>query len=109
MDYASLGSLAVAFVALIISIFNTSKRDTKEVSTQIAMMMTKLDNIYIDLRELKTVREEMREDIRKNYTDIIKLKETMKSALAKINDWKQITEQYGLRVNRGHNHETDHK
>ena len=108
MDYASLGSLAVAFIALVISIFNASKKETKEFSMQMATIMVKLDNISGEIRDFKTVREEMRLEIRENRDDIIKVKETLRSALAKIDDWKQVTEK-GLTAKGGVIHESDHK
>ena len=91
MDYAGIGSLLVAFVALVISIFNTSKRDTKEVSTQMATIVAKLDNILNDIHDLKVGREEMRRDIMDNHDEIVKINESLKSA------WNRIDEMRGVR------------
>ena len=84
MIYFSAGSMAVAFVALLLSIYNNGRKETKEVSEDIAKIMTRLDDLTGDVREIKDdFRREMA-DLKASYASdhdrIIKLEMSMETA-----------------------------
>lgn len=89
MDFTSIGSLVVAAVALILSIWNTSKKDNKESTSQITMMMAKLDSISDDIRDLKKDVSDMRASIQDNHDRVLKLEMSLETA------WKRIDELRG--------------
>ena len=89
MDYASIGSLIVAAVALLVSLWNTSKKDNKENTSQITMMMAKLDSISDDIRDLKKEVSDMRQSIQDNHDRVLKLEMSLETA------WKRIDELRG--------------
>ena len=86
MDVVSAGSLIIAFVALVMSIWNTSKKDSKEHTQQITMVMAKLDSISEDIKDLKKDVSDMRVSIQDNHDRIIKLEMSLSTA------WKRIDE-----------------
>lgn len=91
MDYASIGSCIVAAIALIISIFSSSKKATKEDTSQVTMMMAKLDSISDDIRDLKKDVSDMRASIQDNHDRVLKLEISLETA------WKRIDELRGTK------------
>lgn len=89
MDFTSVGSLVVAAIALILSIWNTQKKDSKESTSQITMMMAKLDSISEDIRDLKKDVTDMRVSIQDNHDRVLKLEMSLDTA------WKRIDELRG--------------
>ena len=89
MDFTSVGSLVVAAIALILSIWNTQKKDSKESTSQITMMMAKLDSISEDIRDLKKDVTDMRVSIQDNHDRVLKLEMSLETA------WKRIDELRG--------------
>ena len=89
MDFASIGSLVVAAIALIVSLWNTSKKDNKESISQNTMMMAKLDSISDDIRDLKKDVTDMRLQIQDNHDRVLKLEMSLETA------WKRIDELRG--------------
>lgn len=82
---ASYISAGIAALALLISVFNTSKKDTH----QVARMMAKLDSISEDVRDVKKDLIYTKNSIQDNHDRIIKLEMSLKAA------WKQIDEMKG--------------
>lgn len=76
----------VALVALVISIFSTTKKETKEDSTQTATLMAKLDSISEDIRDMKKDLTDLRMSVQDNHDRIIKLEISQDSL------WKEINE-----------------
>ena len=89
MDFTSVGSLVVAAIALILSIWNTQKKDSKASTSQITMMMAKLDSISEDIRDLKKDVTDMRVSIQDNHDRVLKLEMSLDTA------WKRIDELRG--------------
>lgn len=90
MDFASIGSMVVALIALLLSIYNGGKKETKESEAQMAKMMTMLDELTEDMREIK---DDFRRDIaelkaiyQQDHDRIIKLEMSLDTA------WKRIDE-----------------
>lgn len=93
MIYVSIGSMAVALLALLLSIYNNGKKETKEISENIAKIMTRMDGLTGDVQEIKDdFRREMSE-LKANYQadhdKIIKLELSLETA------WKRIDELRG--------------
>jgi len=90
MEYANFGSFIIAALALLLSIHNAAKKDTKEVSEQIAQIMTRLDALSGDVQEIKDdLRREVAElkaSYQKDHDRIIKLELSLDTA------WKRIDE-----------------
>lgn len=89
MDYASIGSLVVAAIALIVSLWNSSKKENKESEGRITLMMAKLDSIQDDIRDLKKDVTDMRVQIQDNHDRVLKLEMSLETA------WKRIDELRG--------------
>lgn len=92
MNLVSVGSMVVALVALLLSIYNNGKKESKEESEEIAKIMTRLDSLAGDVREIKDdFRREMA-DLKAGYQAdhdrIIKLEMKMESANKKIDELK---------------------
>ena len=90
MEYASFGSFIVAALALLLSIHNAAKKDSKEVSEQIAQVMTRLDALSEDVQEIK---DDFRREVadlkaayNKDHDRIIRLEYSLEAA------WKRIDE-----------------
>lgn len=73
MDFASVGSLVVALVALLVSILNTSKKEARDGGSQMTMVITKLDGLLDDMREIKSDMTELRSSIQDDHDRIVKL------------------------------------
>lgn len=86
MDYANIASVAVAAIAVLISIFNGSKKNTKDDTMQIAMVMAKLDTMSDDLREVKKEMSGLRQKIDESHDKAILLERDMATM------WKRIDE-----------------
>lgn len=95
MDYASIGSFVVAAAALLISIYNSGKREAKEVSEQIAQIMARLEALSDDVQEIKDDfrREiaELKASYQVDHDRIIKLELSLDTA------WKRIDELRGMK------------
>ena len=89
MDFTSIGSLIVAAIALILSIWNTQKKDSKESTSQTTMMMAKLDSISDNIRDLKKDVTDMRVSVQDNHDRVLKLEMSLETA------WKRIDELRG--------------
>lgn len=93
MDFAtmgSIGSVTVALIALLVSVFSTGKKETKEDSAHLSQMMTKLDELAEDLKEIK---DDFRREIaelkaahQSDHDKLIKLEISLDTA------WKRIDE-----------------
>ena len=86
MEYATLGSFIVAAIALLISVYNSVKKGNKEDGAQTAMILTKLDSISDDLREVKKDVMGLRQAVQDNHDRILKLEMSLDTA------WKRIDE-----------------
>lgn len=83
---ASVGSLIVAAIALLLSVLNTTKKDTKDTIHQMTKLITKLDTISEDIRDIKRDMTDMRVSIQDNHDRILKLEMSLSTA------WKRIDE-----------------
>ena len=90
MDIPSIVSCAVAAIALIVSIYNNGRKDTKEVTEQISQCLIRIDSLSGDVKEIKDdFRREMAELKAANRSDhdrIIKMEMSLDTA------WKRIDE-----------------
>ena len=91
-DFANIGSLGVAIVALLISAWNTSKKDSKEDTMQITSMMLKLDSISEDIRDVKKDVADMRANIQDNHDRILKLEMSLNTAWVRIDELRGTTD-----------------
>lgn len=93
VNIVSIGSLVVAALALLISIFNNSKKETREESEEIAKIMTRLDSLADDVREIKDdFRREMAElkaSYREDHDRIIKLEMSLDTAWRRIDELRK--------------------
>lgn len=90
MDYASVGSMAVALIALLLSIYNSGKKETKEDSARITQIMTRMEEVSEDVKEIK---EDFRREVAElkasyqvDHDKITKLEYSLDTA------WKRIDE-----------------
>ncbi len=92
MDYTSAGSLIVAIFALLLSFFNGTKKNTKEDSSQIATILTKLDSLSGDMREIKNDIADLRQSMLIDHDKIIKLELSLETAWKRIDEIREIKE-----------------
>lgn len=87
MEYIpSIVSAVVALIALIVSVFASSKKETKEDVSQTAEILAKLNNMTGYVLELKTDMAELRQSMQNDHDRIIKLEMTVENACERIND-----------------------
>ena len=93
MNLASIGSLIVALVALLVSIYNNGKKESKEESEEIAKIMARLGSVAEDVREIKDDFRREISDLKASYQSdhdrIIKLEMKMESANKKIDELRR--------------------
>ena len=92
MDYASIGSVVVAVVALIVSIANTQKKEARDNGTQIAEVLAKLNSLSDDMRELKSDMAELRQSMQNDHDRIIKLEMSLDTAWKRIDELRGVSE-----------------
>ena len=92
MDYASIGSVVVAVVALIVSIANTQKKEARDNGTQIAEELAKLNSLSDDMRELKSDMAELRQSMQNDHDRIIKLEMSLDTAWKRIDELRGVSE-----------------
>ena len=63
MDYASIGSVVVALIALLVSIYNNGKKATEEDSVRITQIMARMEEMSEDIKEIK-------EDFRREVAEL---------------------------------------
>lgn len=83
---ASVGSVVVAFIALLVSILNTTKKDAKNGGSQMAMVITKLDGLSDDMRELKNDMVELRQSLQDDHDRIVKMEMRLENFEARLNE-----------------------
>lgn len=88
---SSLGSLIVAAAALLTSIIVNFRKSNKDDFSQIAMMLTKLDMIQDDIKDMKNNLSDMRQDIQDNHDRVLKIEMSLETA------WKRIDELRGVK------------
>lgn len=87
MNAASV-SAVVAALALLLSLWNAFKKDTKDNTKEMTMVITKLDGLSDDMREIKRDMNELRASIQDDHDRIIKLEEAMSSLRVQVEHLK---------------------
>lgn len=83
---ASIGSVAIAFLALLFSFISNLRNSTKDDTSQMVAMLTKLDGISDDLRDLKKDVAGLRGQIQDNHDRVLILERDTATM------WKRIDE-----------------
>lgn len=84
--YASLGSMIVALLSLLLSGITIVRNNTKNDSMQIATIMAKLETISEDVRDVKKDVTGLRQSIQDNHDRVLILERDMATM------WKRIDE-----------------
>lgn len=88
-EFASLGSMIVALLSLLISGITIVRNNTKNDSMQIATIMAKLETISEDVRDVKKDVTGLRQSIQDNHDRVLILERDMATM------WKRIDEMRG--------------
>lgn len=94
MEVGNIISLLIAAGALALSVVSTLKKNTKEDSAQIAQMMTMLNGLSSDMKEIK---EDFRRDLaelkasyQQDHDRLVIVERDMKAVWRRIDEIKQI-------------------
>lgn len=86
MDWTPIGSLFIATLAFLLSIYNTSKKNTKEDSTQIATLIVKLDKVSEDIHDMKRDLSDLRKSQQEQLERLIIVEQSLNTAWIRIDE-----------------------
>ena len=86
MDWTPIGSLFIAALAFLLSIYNTSKKNTKEDSTQIATLIVKLDKVSEDIHDMKRDLSDLRKSQQEQLERLIIVEQSLNTAWIRIDE-----------------------
>ena len=86
MEWTSVCSIAVAFMAFLLSIYSGSKKNTKEDSTQMATVIVKLDKVSEDIRDIKRDLADLRKSQQEQLERLIIVEQSLNTAWIRIDE-----------------------
>ena len=81
----AMSGVAVALVFQTITTIRTGKRDKAEESSQIAIMVTKLDEVQRGIDDIRKEISDIKADVREDHDKLIRLEQSVKTLWHKVN------------------------
>lgn len=86
MDWTPIGSLFIATLAFLLSIYNNGKKNTKEDTTQIATLIVKLDKVGEDIHDMKRDLSDLRRSQQEQLERLIIVEQSLNTAWIRIDE-----------------------
>ena len=86
MDWTPIGSLFIATLAFLLSIYTSGKKNTKEDTTQMATVIVKLDKVSEDIHDMKRDLSDLRKSQQEQLERLIIVEQSLNTAWIRIDE-----------------------
>ena len=89
MEYVGLGSLILAVIVFIVSLFTNGKKQTTDETMTIATVLANFQQIAKDIADMKRDMESLRQSVQEDHDRIIKMEMSLDTAWKRIDEIKE--------------------